>query len=284
MTRPLRRVLVGTPAATGWDDGARRERWAELGYRHDPGPAAARAEHDALRRVLREAGAEVVELPAHPDLSLDAVYAHDPSLVTDHGAIILRMGKMTRRHESQRHAAFYREAEIPILGSLQSPATAEGGDLVWLDETTLLAGLGYRTNADGIAQLRAILRPHGVQVIEAPLPHGEGPDACLHLMSLMSLLGDGKAVVDLPWLAVPTVELLRGRGLGLIEMAPGERDTMASNVLALGGGRLLALAENPRTNDRLRQEGFQVIQLPGGEIAHNGRGGPTCLTRPLLRA
>jgi dimethylargininase len=155
--------------------------------------------------------------------------------------------------------------------------------MVWLDSQTLLIGEGYRTNKAGIAQMRALLAAKNTEVLAAPLPYGRGPSACLHLMSLMSMLGERTILVDLPWLAVETVELLKGREFRLIEIEYSERETLACNVLALGKARLIAIAENAKTNERLRQAGFDVRTFPGSEICINGAGGPTCLTRPLLR-
>ena len=132
-------------------------------------------------------------------------------------------------------------------------------------------------------QVQALLQPHNVAVIAAPLPHGAGPSSCLHLMSLMSVLDEGTLLVDLPWLAVETVELLTSRGYHLVEIDASERDTLGCNVLSLGNGRLVAIEENQKTNQRLRQAGFEVYTFPGSEICINGGGGPTCLTRPLLR-
>jgi N-dimethylarginine dimethylaminohydrolase len=175
------------------------------------------------------------------------------------------------------------KVSVSTFGEIQAPGTTEAGDIVWLDAKTLLVGHGYRTNADGIQQMRAILAPKGVDVIPAPLPYGPGPSACLHLMSLISLLDEKTAIVDLPWLAVETVELLKSRGFSLIEIEYSERDTLACNILALGNKRLLAIEENRKTNDKLHAAGFDVRTFPGSEICINGSGGPTCLTRPLLR-
>jgi N-dimethylarginine dimethylaminohydrolase len=155
--------------------------------------------------------------------------------------------------------------------------------MVWLDPKTLLVGHGFRTNAAGIAQMRALLVPEGVEVISAPLPYAAGPSCCLHLMSLISLLDERTVLVDLPWLAVETVELLKARGVQFIEIDDSERETLACNVLALGDKRLLAIEQNRKTNDRLREAGFDVRTFPGDELCINGSGGPTCLTRPLLR-
>jgi N-dimethylarginine dimethylaminohydrolase len=172
---------------------------------------------------------------------------------------------------------------IPIADEIRPPGNTEAGDMVWIDARTLLVGHGYRTNAAGIAQMRELLGDRGIEVITAPLPYGPGPSACLHLMSLISLLDEQTALVDLPWLAVDTVEFLKSRGYRFIEIDPSERATLACNVLSLGHRRLVAIEENAMTNERLRGAGFEVYTFPGSEICINGSGGPTCLTRPLLR-
>jgi len=283
MVGRLRRVLVCSPRAAGWDIPAHADRWQELGFLHAPEFATAQTQHDQLCRQLESAGAEVIHLPAGSDLSLDAVYTHDPSLATDQGLIGLNPGKTNRVPEAKHHVEFCRSFGVPAAGQVHPPGKTEAGDMVWLDSTTLLIGQGYRTNAAGIGQLHALLQPHGREVIAAPLPYGAGPSACLHLMSLMSLLDEQTALVDLPWLAVETVELLKARGYSLIEIDYSERETLACNVLSLGNKRLLALEENGKTNQKLRQAGFDVRTFPGSELCVNGGGGPTCLTRPLLR-
>jgi N-dimethylarginine dimethylaminohydrolase len=283
MVAPLLRVLVCSPRAAGWNEPDRVAQWRTLGFHHAPDFTIAQSQHEALCRELQVAGAEVIELPPSADLSLDAVYTHDASLATDHGLIVMRPGKPNRVAEGPHHASFCASLDIPTLGAITGPGSTEAGDILWLDCETLLIGHGYRTKAAGIAQVRALLVPYGVNVISAPLPYGPGPSACLHLMSLISLLDDHTALVDLPWLAVETVELLKSRGFEFIEIDPAERDTLACNVLALGNNRLLAIEENHSTNGRLRRAGFDVRTFPGSELCINGSGGPTCLTRPLLR-
>jgi N-dimethylarginine dimethylaminohydrolase len=284
MVERLRRVLVCSPLAAGWNQPSTAGRWRELGFLHLPDFATAQAQHDELCRQLETAGTEVLHLPAASDLSLDAVYTHDPSLTSDYGLIGLHPGKPNRIPEARRHLEFCRSIGVPALGEIQPPGKTEAGDMVWLDSSTLLIGQGYRTNAAGIEQMRALLQPHGVKVLSAPLPYGPGPSACLHLMSLMSLLDEQTALVDLPWLAVETVELLQSRGYRFIEIEFSERDTLACNVLSLGGKRLLALEENQKTNQKMQQAGFDVRTFPGSELCIDGGGGPTCLTRPLLRS
>lgn len=283
MVGPLKRVLVCSPQSAGWHRPERVARWQELGFGHAPDFVKAQEQHQALCAELRAIGGEILELPSSDHLSLDAAYAHDASLATDFGLVLMRPGKTNRVVEAEHQGRFADELGIPTLAKIEAPGTTEAGDIVWLDSRTLLIGNGYRTNATGIAQMRTIFEPKGIQVLSAPLPYGPGPAACLHLMSLISLLDEQTALVDLPWLAVETVELLKSRGFKLIEIDYSERDTLACNVLALGEQRLLAIAENRKTNDRLSDHGFDVRTFTGSEICINGSGGPTCLTRPLLR-
>ena len=283
MVGVLRRVMVCTPESAGWNLPERIAESGELGLPRPPAFPVARDQHRALFRLLEDAGAEVLSLPGSASLTLDAVYAHDASLATDFGVILMRPGKQNRVDEAAAQGDYFRSVGIPILGSVAAPGKSEAGDIVWLGEKTLLVGQGYRTNAEGIAQIRSLLAPHEVEVLSAPLPYGAGPSACLHLMSLISLLDETTALVDLPWLAVETVELLRSRGYKFVEIDPSERDTLACNVLSLGKCRLIAIEENTKTNQRLRDAAFDVRTFPGSEICINGAGGPTCLTRPLLR-
>jgi N-dimethylarginine dimethylaminohydrolase len=283
MVGKLERVLVCSPRAAGWDRAERAARWQELAFLHPPDFRTAQAQHNALCSQLATAGAEIEELSTTDDLTLDAVYTHDASLPTDFGLIAMRPGKVNRIAEGERHLAFAAESGITVLGKINAPGTTEAGDMIWLDSRTLLIGRGYRTNAEGIQQMRDLLSPKGVPVVSAPLPYGPGPSACLHLMSLISLLDETTALVDLSWLAVETVELLYARGYRFIEIEPSERETLACNVLSLGERRLLAIEENRATNQKLRDAGFDVRTFPGSEICINGSGGPTCLTRPLFR-
>src|SRR5216684_129286 len=246
MVGALERVMVCSPRTAGWNQPERVGRWKALGFHHAPDFDAAQSQHEILCRELQAAGAEVVEMPAAHDLSLDAVYSH--------------------------HASLGETLEIPTLGAIVFPGTTEAGDMVWLDSKTLLIGQGYRTNAAGIQQMRHLLSPKGVEVLSAPLPHGLGPSSCLHLMSLMSLLDEHTVLVDHPWLAVETVELLKSRGLNFIEIDYSERDTLACNVLSLGSKRLLAIEENRKTNARLRQAGFDVRTFPGIDLCVKGGG------------
>lgn len=278
MVAPLRRVLVRRP-----DEAFAVADPAVWHYTARPDLAAAQAEHDAFTAALRAFGAEViVQQEAQPDRA-DAIFVHDPALVTDAGAIILRMGKPLRVGEESSMAATFAALEIPILARLEGPALAEGGDLMWLDQHTLAAGVGFRTNPEGIAQLRAALTPLGVTVITVDLPYYQGPDACLHLMSLISMVADDLAVVYRPLLGVAFLQELDRRGVRLIDVPEHEFLAMATNVLALAPHECLMLEGNPQTQAALAAAGCEVRTYRGDEISLKAEGGATCLTRPILR-
>jgi len=279
MVDPLKRVLVRRPdEAFGNAD---PERWH---YVTQPDLNGAEAEHDGLVATLRSAGCEVLyhdaEMPEHAD----AIFTHDPVIVTDEGAIVLRMGKDLRLGEEAAIAHTLENLGVPIFATLQDGATAEGGDLLWLDHDTLAVGRGYRTNAEGFRQLTAALRPLGVDTVEVQLPHGDGPEACLHLMSVISMLDHDLAVVHLPLLPVPFVEQLAERGIELVEVPEEEYPSMGPNVLALAPRRCVMLEGNPGTRDRLEAAGCEVFTYRGEELSLKAEGGATCLTRPILRS
>ena len=278
MVEPLKKVLVRRPdEAFGSAD---PKHWH---YISQPELEGAQAEHDALVAILREAGCEVlyheVELPEHAD----AIFTHDPVIVTDEGSIILRMGKEQRRGEEAAIGKTLEDLSVPTLATLEGEATAEGGDLLWLDHDTLAVGRGYRTNAEGLRQLTAALRPLGVETVEVQLPHGDGPVSCLHLMSIISMLDHDLAVVHIPLLPVPFVEMLSDRGIELVEVPDEEYPTMGPNVLALAPRRCLMIEGNPVTRERLETAGCEVLTYRGEELSLKAEGGATCLTRPILR-
>jgi N-dimethylarginine dimethylaminohydrolase len=274
MAGRLERVLVRPP-------GTDFSRWREYGWRAEPDALRIAQEHEELQAVLAEAGAEVVVAETAADGNLDAVYVYDPAIVTDRGAILLRPGKIERRGEVEAMRADFQAAGVPIAAQLEEPALAEGGDTLWLDDQTLVVGLGYRTNEAGARQLAEALPE--VEVLTVDLPHYHGPGKVMHLMSLVSPLDHDLALVYLPLMPVRLVELLQERGYELVEVPDEEFESMGCNVLALGPRVALALNGNPETRRRLEAAGVEVRVYSGEELSRKGDGGPTCLTRPLER-
>ncbi len=270
MTGRLERVLLRSPPAEVSD-------WRRFGWREEPDAARLAAEHEELRGLLSRAGAEVI---VTEPTSLDAIYVFDPVIVCDRGAVLLRPGKPERREEVEAMEADLARGGVPIVARLDKPAHAEGGDTAWLDERTLLAGRGYRTNPAGIEALRAIL---GVDVLGFDLPHWNGRREVMHLLSLFSPLA-GDLVVAYPRI-MPTalVQLFEERGMEIVEVPDEEFPTMGSNVLALAPRVALMAERNVETRRRLERVGVEVLVYRDDELS-KGDGGPTCLTQPLLRS
>jgi N-dimethylarginine dimethylaminohydrolase len=211
------------------------------------------------------------------------VYVRDAAVLCDRGAILCAMGKEARRSEPAALEPVFRHAGIPVHGTIEPPGTLEGGDFVWLNERTAAVGRGYRTNDEGIRQLRALLRGCTDEVVEVPLPHWRGPSDVFHLMSILSPLDADLALVFSPLLPVPFRERLLAMGIALVDVPDAEFETLGCNVLALGPRHCLMTEGNPVTQSRMEAAGVRVVTFPGEEICRKGGGGPTCLTRPLAR-
>jgi dimethylargininase len=270
----LQRVLVRRPLPE--DTGA----WRTYGWRAAPDVARAQAEHEAFCLLLEEAGAEVL-VSEHDPGNPDAIYTYDPTLVGGDGAVLLRPGKEGRRGEPEATVAALEKAGVPVVDRVGSPATVEGGDTVWLDDETLLVGIGYRTSPAGVDALQAAFP--GVEVIAFDLPHWNGAGEVIHLMTFLSPLDRDLALVYPKIAPTRLMWLLAEREIAVVEVPDEEFASMAPNVLALGPRRALALEGNPETRRRMESAGVDVVTYRGDEISRKGDGGPTCLTRPLLR-
>jgi dimethylargininase len=275
MTKTLRRVLVRPPTAVGF--GA----WREFGWRAEPDVSKLATEHEAFCEALGRGGAEVVAAATAVPVDPDAIYVFDPAIVCNQGAIVLRPGKEGRLVEQDAIAADLELAGVPVVARLDDPEFADGGDTLWLAESTLLVGRGYRTNDEGIHALQSALPE--VNVLAFDLPHLHGIDVVLHLLSLLSPLDDDLVVAYLPLLPVRLVQLLHELEIEIVEVPDEEFETMGPNVLALAPRVALALDGNDVTRQRLERAGVDVSVYKGDEISRKGDGGPTCLTRPLLR-
>jgi N-dimethylarginine dimethylaminohydrolase len=280
----LTRVLLKRPREAFGSDAAIAAQWKELNFAAPPSLPKAIEEYEAFVDILRSAGAQLEFLPPDERTNLDSIYARDASVVCARGAILGRMGKRLRSREPAAQKAALRALGVPIAGEITEPGSLEGGDVVWLDDRTIVVGRGYRTNEAGILQLRALLADSIDELIVVSLPHWHGPGDVLHLMSLVSPVDRDLAVVYSPLLPVPFREQLIERGYTLVEVPEEEFETMGTNVLALAPRECVMLAGNPRTRRALERAGARVTEYVGNEISVTGAGGPTCLTRPLARA
>jgi N-dimethylarginine dimethylaminohydrolase len=273
MSADLRRVLVVRPSTTGDFEGA--------GWR-TPDPDGLAREHDGFVALLDGLGVEVVVADA-PEGMVDACFAYDPVFVTGAGAVELRMAKPARQAEPGFLVVEVEKAGVPVVGRLTGDASADGGDMCWLDESTLAVGRGYRTNAAAHDQLRVLLAAEGVTVERADLPHHLGAAHVMHLMSVVSPVAPDLAVVFEPLAPVPLLQMLAERGYRTVACDPDELDTQGCNVLAVRPGVVVMADSAPRTRAALERVGVEVHTYAATET-NKGDGGPTCLTRPLLRA
>ena len=259
------------------------KQWQELNFLSEPDFNSAEKESKLFEEIIQASGSEVISFPKDNSVSMDSIYCRDASIATDKGMIICTMGKAARIPEPSAAARVYRELNIPILGEIVAPGTVEGGDVAWLDTKTLAVGRTYRTNAEGIRQLRRLLEPSGITVMEVQLPHYKGVSDVFHLMSIFSPVDKDLAVVYSPLMPIVFREELLSRGYQLVEVPDAEFDTMGCNVLAMGPRKCLMVRGNDVTKERLLAAGANVTEYEGREISYKGGGGPTCLTRPLWR-
>jgi N-dimethylarginine dimethylaminohydrolase len=278
----LKKVAVRRPADSFVSDAKLDAEWKDLNYHSRPDLQNSIREFEAVEAVLKAAGAEVIALPSADGLTLDAIYTHDALVVTPRGLVRPRMGKPQRRKEAAVNGAALEKLGIPIAGEISGEGKVEGGDLVWIDGQTLLAGVGYRTNLEGVRQLQALCGSE-VEVKWFDLPHYKGKRDVFHLMSVLSPLDKDLAVVYPPLMPVRLVEFLEERGIEFIEVPDAEFPSMGCNVLALGPRHAMMVDGNPETLKRMNAKGVRVEVVSGADICRKGEGGPTCMTRPLVR-
>ena len=257
--------------------------WEALNYLGKPDINIALQEYDAFEQVFKDHNVELLYLPEDDTVNMDSIYCRDAAIATDKGMIICNMGKEGRIKEPAAEQRAFEANGIPVLGVITAPGTLEGGDVAWLDEKTLAVGHTYRSNVEGIRQLTNLLAPLGVTVMSVPMPHYKGPSDVFHLMSVLSPVDTNLAVVYSPLIPIVFRNELIARGYELVEVPDEEFDSMGCNVLALAPRVCLMVKGNPITKSRLEKAGCQVIEYEGAEISVKGGGGPTCLTRPVMR-
>jgi N-dimethylarginine dimethylaminohydrolase len=279
----LKRLIMKRPRDAFRNESFLESQWKTHHYLSKPDFEAACMEYEYFEDLVARNGAQIDFLFDSEEVSIDSVYCRDAALVTDFGVILCSMGKEVRRNEPREEEKLLAEIGLEIRGRIDYTGTLEGGDVAWLDPKTLAVGHGYRTNLEGIAQLKALLRPKGVEIIVVDLPHYRGPADVFHLMSILSPVDSHKAVVYSPLMPVRFRNILLEKQFDLIEVPNEEFDSMGCNVLAISPSECIAVKGNPQTAERLIENGCRVHLYDGEEISVKGGGGPTCLTRPILR-
>ena len=279
----LSSVLLCRPEVAFQSPERINSQWKELNYLDAPHLKTSLEEYENFVGLLDSHSLNKEFLSANDGLSMDAIYCRDAAIATDFGMILCRMGKTARAFEPVVQQKLYSQLNIPVLGIIKEPGTIEGGDVAWVDRQTLAVGLSYRTNEEGIRQLKALLEPKGVNIITVDLPHYQGPEDVFHLMSIFSPVDKDLAVVYSPLMPISFRTLLLNKGYDLVEVPDEEFLSMGCNVLAISPRKCLIVEGNPSTVTALKNNGCEVLAYKGNEISLKGGGGPTCLTRPLMR-
>jgi N-dimethylarginine dimethylaminohydrolase len=279
----LQSVFIKNVADAFVDQSTISKEWKELDFLGEPDFKIAQSEYLFFEKLLQTNRSEIRKFEKNASVTMDSIYCRDASIATDKGMILCTMGKAGRMNEPAAAEKMYRELGVPILGRIEAPGSVEGGDVAWLDQNSLAIGRTYRTNADGIRQMRELLTPSGVDVLEVQLPHYKGPSDVFHLMSIFSPVAKDLAVVYSPLMPIVFRDELMKRGYQLVEVPDQEFESMGCNVLAIGPRQCIMVKGNETTKARLLQAGCTVLEYKGQEISYKGGGGPTCLTRPLWR-
>ena len=283
MVDPIKKILLKHPSNAFLNQRNINKQYLELNYLAAPNFSSAISDYEIFVDLLKSFDIEIHYLPKDKSTSLDSIYTHDPCVVSNKGVVICNMGKKARRSEADSMENFFHSIEVPILGKIQSPGTLEGGDVVWINEKTIAIGEGYRTNKEGIEQLKLLLSDQVETVITVSIPHWNGPDDCLHLMSNLSPIDHDLYLVYSRLLPVSFIKYLLDQNIELIDVPDDEYESMGCNVLAIAPRKVIMISGNPKTKQLLENKGVEIHTYDGSEISIKGAGGPTCLTRPFLR-
>ena len=284
MVNPIKKILLKHPKNAFVDQKTINNQYLDLNYSKAPDFNKAINDYEKFTSLIKSFGIELHFLSKDYSTSLDSIYTHDPCVITNKGVILCNMGKKARMPEINNVEQYFKSINIPILGKIEAPGTLEGGDIVWIDEKTIAVGEGYRTNNEGIKQLKHILSDQIKDVIRVSIPHWNGPKDCLHLMSNLSPIDHNLYLVYSRLLPVSFLKYLRARNIELINVPDKEYESMGCNVLAVSQRKVIMISGNPRTKQLLENKGVEVYTYDGSEISIKGAGGPTCLTRPFLRS
>ena len=283
MVDPIKKILLKHPRNSFINQDIIDKQYLELNYSKAPNYNKAILDYEKFVSLLKSFGIELHYLPEDNSTSLDSIYTHDPCIISNNGIIICNMGKKARLAEPNTIEKFFKSIQIPILGKIKAPGTLEGGDVVWIDDKTIAVGEGYRTNKEGIEQLRYLLSDQVETVISVPIPHWNGPQDCLHLMSNLSPIDHNLYLVYSRLLPVSFRKYLLDRNIELIDVPDEEYESMGCNVLTVAPRKAIMISGNSKTKQLLEKNNVEVYTYDGTEISIKGAGGPTCLTRPFLR-
>ncbi len=275
-------VAIRSPLSSFVNDEKITNEWASLRFHAKPNLKKATIEYNYFKSFLEEDNIKIIELPSSDKLTLDSIYTRDSILVCDSGLILCNMGRSSRTPEAEENFKTLADKGYKIAGQIKSPGTLEGGDFIWINNKNAAVGLGPRTNSEGIRQLKEILGPEiDLHIVDLPDPNH--PDDVLHLMSIISPLDKDLAVIYKPFMPESFLKWLTKFGIEFIEVSEAEYPLMGCNILATAPRSIIMLENLPEIKNKLKNNGCKIRLYKGDEISRKGEGGPTCLTRPLIR-
>ena len=278
----INEIAIRSPLSSFVNDAKITSEWAPLRFHAKPDLKKAISEYNYFRSFLEEDEINIIELPSSDKLTLDSIYTRDSILVCRSGLILCNMGRSSRTPEAEENFKTLALKGYKIAGQIKSPGTLEGGDFIWIDDKNAAVGLGPRTNSEGIRQLKKILGPK-IDLHTVHLPNPAHPDDVLHLMSIISPIDKDLAVIYKPFMPESFLNWLTNLGIKFIEVNEDEYTLMGCNILATAPRSIIMLENLPEINSKLKKSGCKIRFYKGDEISRKGEGGPTCLTRPLIR-
>lgn len=271
----LRDVLVGPIDNFAWKAGnAVAQRTERVGMKFDL--AAARKQYAEMLDVYRQADVNVHTLPAEEGLPYQ-IFARDSSVMTPWGAIVMQMQKPYRRGEIASVLRFYLEAGIPIY-DMVTAGNVEGGDFMVLKPGVAVCGFsGERSIEPAVNQIKGWFESEGWEF------RSYGFDShFLHLDVQMGMLAENLAVVCTEAVEEEFVTWLKSHGIRIIDVSYGDAMAMGTNVVALGGERVLVPSTSKRLAEACRAEGLTVYDPDVSMIAAGG-GAVHCMCQALRR-
>ena len=240
-----------------------------------PDPVKRVHQYEAFKKALILEGINVWEISPSEKYTYQ-VFTRDTGVVTNHGAIIANLKFDLRKGEEKVVVKELKNRGIAVSEPFEDPAVLEGGDFLFLDNKNVLLGIGDRTNTDALAALKALQPAINFHPVFLPKDF-------LHLDVVLNIVSQNIALAYAPACPAPILSLLESCGFGIIDVSNEEQETMATNALAIGNNKVIAAACNKQTNEKMKKEGLEVIEIEMSELLKGG-GGPRCMTLPVHRS
>lgn len=271
----LRDVLVGPIDNFSWQAGnavAQRTERLGLGFDAD----VARRQYGEMIHAYEQAGVNVHTLSAEDNLPYQ-IFARDSSVMTPWGAIIMQLQKPYRRGEIASVLRFYLENEIPIY-DMVTAGNVEGGDFMVLKPGVAICGYsGERSIEPAVEQIKSWFEAEGWEFHTYAFdPH------FLHLDVQMGMVAEDLAVVCVDAVEPHLVDWLKARGIRILPVPYGDAMQLGTNIVALGGERVLIPSTSQNLIKLCRAEGLEVFD-PDVSMISLGGGAVHCMCQALRR-